>query len=67
MIGAQLKARGTEPTLRTLAEIMKVSPSTISRWFAENDLLDQVNLFAVGFDAEGNFDINRGVGPFRAK
>jgi hypothetical protein len=66
-IGAQLKARGVDPTLRVLADYLKVAPSTIARWFPDDDLGDQIDLFAVGFDADGKLDINRAVGPLRAK
>lgn len=66
-VGAQLKAKGIEPTLKVLADALRVAPSTISRWFPDEDLTEQINLFAAGFDAEGKFDINRGLGPLRAK
>jgi Fic family protein len=44
-LGMQLRRRGEQPTIRKIAAIMDVQPSTISRWFSDGDYLEQVEKF----------------------
>jgi len=48
-LGMQIKRRGALPTIRKIAEIMGVQPSTVSRWFPNGDFLEQVENFEKSF------------------
>lgn len=48
-LAMQMKRRGQTPTIRRIAETMKVQPSTVSWWFPNGDFLEQVELFAKKF------------------
>jgi DNA-binding transcriptional regulator YhcF (GntR family) len=41
--------RGVLPTIRKIADAMKVQPSTVSRWFPDGDFLKQVEEFGRSF------------------
>ncbi len=45
----QLRRRGAQPTVRKIAEIMGVQPSTVSRWFPDGDFPQQVENFEKSF------------------
>ena len=51
--GVQLKARGINPSFRLLAKILKVSPSTVMRWFPDGDFEEEVALVSTWFDENG--------------
>jgi len=44
-----MRRRGVQPTVRKIAEIMGVQPSTVSRWFPNGDFLEQVENFEKSF------------------
>lgn len=48
-LGMQLRRRGEQPTIRKIAEIMGVQPSTVSRWFTDGDYLEQVERLEKSF------------------
>jgi hypothetical protein len=48
-LGMQIKRRGAQPTIRKIAEIMGVQPSTVSRWFPDGDFLELVDNFEKSF------------------
>lgn len=53
-LGAQIKARGVNPSLRLVAETMGVAPSTVMRWFPGNTFQVEVDQLSKIFDSEGN-------------
>jgi hypothetical protein len=53
IIGGQLKARGVTPTLRMLAELLGVAPSTVKRWFAEGEFEHETERWSRMFDENG--------------
>jgi hypothetical protein len=48
-LGMQMKRRGVQPTVRNVAEAMRVQPSTVSRWFPNGDFLEEVEKFVKSF------------------
>ncbi|QGZ94968.1 hypothetical protein [Terricaulis silvestris] len=59
-IGAQLKARGIEPTVRKIAELLEVAPSTVTRWYPNNaELQEEIDRLSRLFDSNGSFHISR--------
>jgi hypothetical protein len=59
-IGAQLKARGIEPTVRKIAELLEVAPSTVTRWYPNNaELQEEIDRLSRLFDSDGSFHISR--------
>jgi len=48
-LAMQMKRHGQIPTIRRIAETMKVQPSTVSRWFPNGDFLEQAELLANKF------------------
>jgi hypothetical protein len=42
ILGMQLRRRGVRPSVRPVAAIMGVQPSTVSRWFPKGDFLQKV-------------------------
>ncbi len=48
-LGMQMRRRGVQPTIRKIAEIMGVQPSTVSRWFPNGDYSEQVAHFEKSF------------------
>jgi hypothetical protein len=48
-LGMQLKRRRIKPTIRKVAEIMGVEPSTVSRWFPNGDFLERIADFERSF------------------
>jgi hypothetical protein len=48
-LGMQMRRRGAQPTIRKIAKIMGVQPSTVSRWFPDGDFLEQVDNFEKSF------------------
>jgi hypothetical protein len=53
IVSAQLRARGIEPSFRMLAEMFKVAPSTVMRWFPEGDFEKEVEGWSKVFDQDG--------------
>lgn len=59
-IGAQLKARGIEPTVRRIAEVLEVAPSTVTRWYPNNaELQEKIDRLSGLFDSAGSFQTSR--------
>lgn len=59
-IGAQLKARGIEPTVRQIAEVLEVAPSTVTRWYPNNaELQEEIDRLSQLFDGDGSFHLSR--------
>lgn len=52
---AQIIARGNEPTLKDIAELLNVAPSTVTRWFSAGEFKEEADVLAKNFDSEGNF------------
>lgn len=52
-IGGQLKAQGEVVSIRKIAEILDIAPSTISRWYPDNTFQEEVDQIATYFDADG--------------
>ena len=52
-IGGQLKARGIAPSFRMLARILKVSPTTVMRWFPDGEFEQEIELVSRWFDENG--------------
>jgi hypothetical protein len=48
-LGMRMMRRGLLPTIRKIADAMKVQPSTVSRWFPDGDFLKQVEEFGRSF------------------
>jgi hypothetical protein len=44
-LGMQMGRRGEQPTNRKIAELMKIQPSTVSRWFPAGDFPERVEKF----------------------
>ncbi|ARQ59475.1 UNVERIFIED_ORG: hypothetical protein GGE64_002131 [Rhizobium etli] len=53
IMGGQLKARGITPTLRMLAGLLRVAPSTVKRWFAEGEFERETERWSRMFDENG--------------
>lgn len=67
-IGAQLQASGIKPSFRTLARILNVAPSTVKRWFPNNDFAHEVERLLGWFDKDGKPQpIGELGGPLRRK
>lgn len=68
-IGGQLKARGIEPSFRMIGRILKVSPSTVMRWFPNGEFEREIAVVARWFDADGNLKPADQLGgqPLRTK
>jgi hypothetical protein len=49
-LGFQLRRRGAQPTIRRVADILGVQPSTVNRWFPEGDFLERVEEFSRPFE-----------------
>lgn len=47
-IAAQFLRKGETPSMRDAADWMGVAPSTVTRWFPDDDFLDQATRFARG-------------------
>lgn len=43
-LGVQMLDHGETPTVRNIARALKVSPSTVSRWFPDGNFLEEVRL-----------------------
>ena len=54
-IGAQLKAQGQEPSYRRIAMILRVSPTTVMRWFPDGEFSAAVAKWGDCFNESGNF------------
>jgi hypothetical protein len=48
-LGTQMKRRGEQPTIRRIAKVMRIQPSTVSRWFPKGDFLERVEDFGKSF------------------
>lgn len=48
-LGMQIKRRCEQPTIRQIAAMMGVQPSTVSRWFPDGSFLEQVENFEKSF------------------
>jgi hypothetical protein len=48
-LGMQMRRRGEQPTIRKIAELMSVQPSTVSRWFPKGDFPERVENFEKSF------------------
>jgi hypothetical protein len=53
LVGAQMIAKGIKPSFRLVADVLRVHPTTVLRWFPQGDFLKQVESFAHFFDANG--------------
>jgi len=53
IVGAQLKAQGIEPSFRMLAKVFNVAPSTVMRWFPNDDFQKEVEAWSKTFDEDG--------------
>lgn len=53
MIAASLKAQGLDHSLRRVAEILKISPSTLSRWFEPGEFEIETEKLSHLFDRNG--------------
>ena len=53
-IGAQLLAQGTKPSIRRIAAILNVSPSTVSRWFEPGEFDAECEKLSVCFNSNGS-------------
>lgn len=53
IVGGQLKARGIEPSFRMLAKILKVSPTTVMRWFPDGEFEEEIARVSTWFDENG--------------
>jgi hypothetical protein len=49
VLALQIKRAGATPTIRKLARMMKVQPSTVSRWFPDGDFREQLEKFERSF------------------
>ena len=69
IVGGQLKAQGIDPSFRMLAKILKVSPTTIMRWFPNGDFEKEIERVASWFDENGQMrDLKDAVRrPLRTK
>jgi hypothetical protein len=53
IVGGQLKAQGIEPSFRMLAKILKVSPTTVMRWFPDGEFEEEIARVSTWFDENG--------------
>jgi hypothetical protein len=53
--GAWLKARGKEPSYRTIARYLSVAPTTVMRWFQDTDFAAEVEKLVEFYDENGRF------------
>ena len=53
MIAGQLKARGVNPTLKILGQLLNVAPSTVKRWFEPGELERETEVWSKLFDENG--------------
>jgi hypothetical protein len=57
-LGMQMRRGGEQPTIREIARKMGVQPSTVSRWFPNNDFPKQVENFEKSFVRIGSDNSN---------
>lgn len=55
IIGGQLKAKGHDPSIREIAKILNLQPSTISRLFRDGSFEEEVAFWATHFENDGSF------------
>lgn len=55
-IGAQILAQGGKPSIREIAKILAVSPSTVSRWFQPGEFDTECAKLLAFFNADGSFN-----------
>jgi hypothetical protein len=53
-MAAQLIAMGKKPSLRLMAKLLGVAPSTIKRWFPNGDFIKQAERISHWFDEAGH-------------
>jgi hypothetical protein len=53
MIGGQMLARGLQPSFRSIAKLLEISPSTVKRWFDDRDFEKEVQDYAEFFNCDG--------------
>lgn len=56
-LGMQMKRGGAQPTIRKIAKLMSVQPSTVSCWFPDGDFLKQVEKFEKSFTSFRSGDV----------
>ncbi|MCB8836167.1 hypothetical protein [Aurantimonas sp. VKM B-3413] len=61
IVGGQLKARGIDPSFRMLAKILKVSPTTVMRWFPDGEFDDEIARVSNWFDENGQMRALRDI------
>jgi len=59
IMGGSLKAQGIKPSLRLIAKLMRVNPTTVMRWFDQGEFERQVDRYATWFNPDGSM---RGLG-----
>lgn len=52
-IGGQMLAQGRSPSIRGVAELLGLSPSTVSRWFETGEFGSECREVSVLFDSDG--------------
>ncbi len=52
-IAGQMLARGEKPSIRQLARLLGIEPSSVSRWFAEGEFERESQRYASWFDENG--------------
>lgn len=69
IVGGQLKAQGIDPSFRMLARLLKVSPTTVMRWFPDGEFDEEIARVSTWFDENGQFrDLKDIVGrPLQTK
>ncbi|TQV75765.1 hypothetical protein [Denitrobaculum tricleocarpae] len=55
-LAAQMKAQGTEPTIRGIAQHFAVAPSTVARWFPGTSFQEEAEKLSKFFDKDGNIE-----------
>jgi hypothetical protein len=66
IIGGSLQAQGVKPTLRLVAKLMGVTPTTVMRWFEKGEFQREVEKIATWFNPDGSmrdFRPKRNVAP----
>lgn len=53
-VGAVMKAKGEPASMRSVARIMNVAPSTVTRWFPQGDFQEIIENRARFYDSHGN-------------
>ncbi len=62
IMGGALKAQGVKPSLRQIAKLMDVAPTTVMRWFEPGEFETAVERYAKWFNPDGtlrDFGLNR--------